>query len=112
MNMISFTKIIRAQGNTYDGWMIGFKIPYALAVKLKIGLFIHLRHGRTIAVPVSVNTNSAHAAQNKICVKQPGNPWSICIIGIVLIMIFTGPAGYLRRICCRPAGNTVSYEFD
>ena len=110
--MISFTKIIRTQGNAHNGRMIGFKIPDALAVKLKICVFIYLRHRRAIRIPVPVNADPAHAAKNKIYVKQSGNSWSICIISIMLIMIFTRTTGYFRWISRRTTGNTVSYEFD
>ena len=48
MNMISFTKIIRSQRNTYYNRMISFEIPITITVYLKISFFIDLWHRRSV----------------------------------------------------------------
>ena len=91
--------------------MIGFKIPVTGATILEIGLFIYLRHNGTQGVPVPVNTDPAHTAQNKIHIQGPGHPRAIGKIRIVLVVVFAGPTGNFRRIGCCPAGDAVADKF-
>jgi hypothetical protein len=63
---VAVAKVISSQCDAYNVGFVRCKIPQTVTVELKIILFIHLRHGGSIAVPVPVNPDATYGAKNKI----------------------------------------------